>query len=54
MSDKKQSSVEWLESAMNRIVEKNNIEAEKIIWEQAKDGNYHIPNLDRIVWTKQS
>lgn len=36
MEKKKQSSVEWLKSAMNRIMEKNNIEVEKIIWEQAK------------------
>ena len=35
MSNKKQSSVEWLEQQFQIIIEKNNIELEKI-WQQLK------------------
>ena len=35
MSDKKQSSAEWLEQQFQIIIEKNNIELEKI-WQQLK------------------
>ena len=33
MSDKKQSSIEWLEEQFNTIREQGNIEIEKLIWQ---------------------
>ena len=36
MSNKKQSSVEWLEEQFNTIREQGNIEIEKLIWQQTK------------------
>jgi hypothetical protein len=36
MSNKKQSSVEWLEQQLNVILKQSNIEIENVIWQQAK------------------
>lgn len=36
MSEKKQSSVEWLEQQLNAILKQSNIEIENVIWQQAK------------------
>lgn len=37
MSNKKQSSIDWLEQQFNTIREQGNIEVENLIWQQAKE-----------------